>query len=140
MAVKEQKSAEEILDELGMDIETIEESAATVQRWKELKDRERPITHTVVLPNNQRVHHFQMVQERLEIPFGDNETTEWVVTEIDEEAEEITMKVPGPWDKRVVTFDEFVEEGLEPMTFQPEVSAKKGEEGDVPEPVPMFGY
>jgi len=140
MAAK-QTTADDILESLGMDAGAVEQSAVTVQQWIELKDRERPITHTVVLPNNERLHHFQMVQQTLELPFGEDETTEWVVTEIDEEKKEVTMKVPGPWEKTSVTFEEIVEGNYEPMTFQPEVSAEAVEMGEeIPEPVPMFGY
>jgi len=140
MAAK-QTTTEDILESLGMDRSAVEQSAVTVQRWKELKDNERPITDTVVLPNNERLHHFQMVQQTLELPFGDDETTEWVVTEIDEEKEQVTMKVPGPWEKTSVTFEELVEGNYEPMTFQPKISAEEAEGGvEIPEPVPMFGY
>jgi hypothetical protein len=67
-----------------------------------------------------------MVREAIVNPLANDEDVTWVVTEIDREAGEITMKVPTDWSKCMITFDEMQSDSYEPMTT---------EDGE-----PMWGY
>lgn len=116
----------QILDALDMTLPEIERAASCVEATIKLFENQRPCVTDVTLDDGTRIHKFQTVRQTMELPFGDDEVTDWVVTSIDVFAEEVTMKVPGPWDSTTVSFAELQSDEYDPLTH--------GEE------TPIFGY
>jgi len=109
-------TANEVLNGLGEEIEVVEQSAATVQQYIELKDREVELPSSIDVYGS-TLHRFQMVEEEMDLPMG-SDTTTWVITGFDEEEKTITMKVPTDWESKTLTFEEFeLDDNLTPLYY-----------------------
>jgi len=125
-------TAKEVLDNLGEDPEVVEQSAAVVQQYCELRDREVELPSSIEVYGTP-LHRFQMVKEEIEMPMGSDETM-WVITGFDDDAKEITLKVPGPWDQKTITYEEF-----ELGDYEPQYHDYIDGEGNVISE-PLWGY
>lgn len=105
--------AKDILDNMGMKIDAVEQSAAAVQQYKELRDREVELPSSIDVYGT-TIHRFQIIREEIDMPMG-SETTDWVVTDWDTNAKTITMKVPGSWDEKTITYEDLEMGDFEPL-------------------------
>lgn len=126
-------TAEEVLDNLGMESSSVEQSAATVQQYIELQEREVELPCSITVYGT-TVHRFQMVREEIDMPMGYDETT-WVITGFDTDECTITLKNPNDWSKQVVTYEEF-----EMGDFEPLYHCEANPDGTDVTKVPCFGY
>jgi hypothetical protein len=121
-----ERGVEAILDALDVTVDELDAAASTVRATVELFDNHRECQTSLTLADGTQIHKFQMVRHEMELPFGDNEVTDWVITKIDVGAMEVTLKVPGPWDQTTVSFEELMDGEYEPLTHS--------------DGVPRFGY
>lgn len=103
-----------ILDALDINPFSLVGVEKRIDEWCDFVDREREKRMTRVLPNGQRVHLFQAVDEEYDDPnnpFGTT-TEEWFTTRLfrpTDGGEKIVLKTVPSWDVSVVDAETFVE-------------------------------